>query len=159
VGELVDLVGSDGLHGCEVVEGNVDEHAMQLLARLAPGIRAELARAGRLHDCRWAVPAWLRALERQGLGPHVCNEPDPEEQPRADFTHMTEAERGGYEIERGVIRRHVWLAPGSSLSLFDPTAHQFDSYGHPALARYWRQNPGCRLPFAAWRALELGRSP
>jgi hypothetical protein len=66
-------------------------------------------------------------------------------------------ERGGYEIDAGLLKRHAWLTLGEGQLLFDPTGHQFDGCGRPSLARYWVQARPRRIAFTDWRQRERRR--
>lgn len=157
--ELVDLVDSERLHGCEMLESDAEERVVRIIQQLAPGLRRSLAEFGGLHDCWKASAWWSRALEGKLIAVQICMEPDPDDQAPADGAHISDVERGGYETDGGAIRRHAWLAVGGGLWLFDPTAHQFDGCGRADVDRYWVQEKGERIRFTEWRARQVGSRP
>lgn len=153
--DLVHLIASDGLAGPEMVETSLPDHMLRVLARIAPRVRAELSKRDQLHDCWHAVSAWAQMLTASKLHARIISEADPDDQPRADFSRMTDAERGGYDINGGTVVRHAWLALEPDLILFDPTARQF-AHRRGDIRRYWCQNPGTRVSFTEWRERERG---
>ena len=88
----------------------------------------------------------------------MFSEPDPDDQVAFDGTRVSEDERGGFDTQCGILKRHAWLAVGEGLWLFDPTGHQFDGVGRATLDRYWHQRKGGRISLLEWRAQRLGVS-
>jgi hypothetical protein len=96
--------------------------------------------------CTTAVAAWARVLAAAEVQAVVLGR---------GLDNIAWTEGGGYLVPGEIaLRDHHWLAVGSGLWLFDPTAAQFHDVAPPRLERYVVVDGRV---FVAWRTAELAR--
>jgi len=130
------------------LEPTMSDQVRSLIRTMAPAVWVSLSRPGSGGPlmCLSAVATWARVLAAEAVRTEVLGR---------GIDNFSWTEGGGYLVPgEAAPRDHHWLAVGSGLWLFDPTAAQFQLLAPASLERYVVHDG---RSFVDWRTAQLDR--